>query len=1029
MEDKNQKKEWENPKIIGINKLPPHNTLTPFKDLESALNKRDNSSFFNSLNGIWKFNWVKIPADRPKNFYEIDYDDRSWGEIDVPSNWELRGYGIPIYTNIKYPYSIDMKNIPSIDHNYNPVGSYRRKFDLPKEWENREVSIHFDGVISAFYLWINGHKVGYSQGSMTPAEFNITKFVESTDNIIAVEVYRWSDGSYLEDQDMWRFSGIFRDVYLFSTPKIHIRDFYIHSQLIDDYQNALVSINLKIINYGVQDIKNYKIKCLLQEKGYELKEPILISEEKFDLKGQAEIKLTLNSKVRNPKLWSAEVPNLYSVFLLLYNSQNKCIEVERNDFGFRSIELNSKGELILNGKSILLKGVNRHEHDPDNGRAISANLIEKDIKLMKQNNINAVRTSHYPNTPYFYDLCDTYGLYVIDECNLESHGLRDKLPDSDFLWENACCDRMIRMVERDKNHPCIIIWSLGNEAGFGDVFKKMKKLTLEIDKTRLIHYEGDYYNEITDIISFMYYPPRKVKNIAKRNLKNGEDRPIMLCEYAHAMGNSLGNFQEYMDLFEEYGNIIGGFIWDFIDQGLRKFSEDGKEFWAYGGDFGEDKSDRNFCINGLVLPDRSVTPTLFEVKKVYQGIKINLIDINKGRFEVINKYQFQSLDFVDIRWELNANGNKIQEGIINSKKIEPGTRKTINLQINDFESPKTNIEYLLKIISTLSYDQPWAQKGYIIAWDQYKLPFEPEIMENNNLENYPELESQDLEDHLILKGECFKVEFGKKTGMIETLQYNGKDIITKSLKPNFWRVPIDNDIGYVDEDIEDFERISSIDYSWKNTIEKSKIVEFNYEDLSLSIKKISVRFDTINSERGQEVNYLVYGNGKITITNKFIPSKQMIRFGMQMEMTGDYNNITWYGRGPHETMEDRKTGAAIGIYSCLTKDLVHNYVRPQENGNRTDVRWCSLTNENNMGILITDVGGRYLNISAWPYTMEDLEKATHIHELPVRKNITLNIDYKQKGVGGDLPGLPSVHKKYELKKDEMYSYSFSIEPI
>ncbi|MEJ2296301.1 MAG: glycoside hydrolase family 2 TIM barrel-domain containing protein, partial [Candidatus Lokiarchaeota archaeon] len=462
-----------------------------------------------------------------------------------------------------------------------------------------------------------------------------------------------------------------------------------------------------------------------------------------------------------------------------HNSQNKCIEVERNDFGFRSIELSSKGELILNGKPILLKGVNRHEHDPDNGRAISINLIEKDIKLLKQNNINAVRTSHYPNIPYFYELCDTYGLFIVDECNLESHGLKDKLPNSDSLWENACCDRMIRMVERDKNHPCIIIWSLGNEAGFGEVFKKMKKLTLEIDNTRLIHYEGDYYNEITDIISFMYYPPRKVKSIARRNLKNDEDRPIMLCEYAHAMGNSLGNFQEYMDLFEGYSNIIGGFIWDFIDQGLRKFSEDGKEFWAYGGDFGDEPNDRNFCINGILLPDRKPNPALFEVKKGYQDIEVKSVDADVGRFEVINKYQFQSLDFVDMKWELTANGNKIQEGLINNKEIGPGTSKPINLMLNEQVLPKPSTEYFLKIISTLSYAQPWAEKGYIIAWDQFKLQFEPEIIKSDNLESYPEVNSQDLEDHLILKGDDFEVKFGKETGMIETLHYKGKDITTK----------------------------------------------------------------------------------------------------------------------------------------------------------------------------------------------------------------------------------------------------------
>jgi beta-galactosidase len=730
----------------------------------------------------------------------------------------------------------------------------------------------------------------------------------------------------------------------------------------------------------------------------------------------------------NPKLWSAEIPNLYSIFLLLYNSENKLIEVEKNTIGFRSVELNSKGELIINGKSVLLKGVNRHEHDPENGRAISPKLIEYDIKLMKQNNINAVRTSHYPNKPLFYDLCNIYGLYVIDECNLETHGLRDKLPDSDPLWENACCDRMISMVERDKNHPCVIMWSLGNEAGFGEVFKEMKKLTLQIDKTRPIHYEGDYANEITDVISFMYYPPRKVKGIARRNLKRNELRPILLCEYAHAMGNSLGNFREYMELFEKYSNIIGGFIWDFVDQGLRKIDEDGMEYWAYGGDYGDEPNDKNFCINGILMPDRKPNPALYEVKKIYQQIDIVPIDIDNGKFEIINKYSFLSLEFTDIKWELTANGNKIQDGKINSKDIGPGQRKLVFIKYKKWEK-KPNVEYYLKINLTLSKTQKWADKGFLLAWEQFPLKNELKSSKNEIHVHYSEIKLQELQEFLILKGNNFEIRIGKESGLIEKLMYNDKEILTSQLKPNFWRVPIDNDLGYIDEDLEDFEKKSPIDYSWKNAVQESKLKTFQFEDVNRGIKKIQVRLDFLNSDKFLEIEYIIYGNGKIIITNKFTPNKEMIRFGMQMEILGDYNNVMWYGRGPHETMLDRKTGAAIGIYSCKIKDFAHNYVRPQENGNRSDVRWCSLTNNKKEGIIIRDVGGTYLNISAWPYSMEDLERATHINELPIRDNITLNIDYKQKGVGGDLPGLPTVHNKYKLHKDKEYLYCFSIEPI
>jgi len=1028
MDDPDKKFEWENSEIIGINKLEPHNTLIPFDNEESCLDARRNSPYYKSLNGIWKFNWVKRPAERQINFYREDFNDESWDEIDVPSNWQMRGYGIPIYTNIRYPYSIDTENIPAIDHENNPVGSYRKKFDLPKNWEDREIFIHFDGVKSAFYLWLNGEKVGYSQGSMTPAEFNITELVKDKDNILAVEVYRWSDGSYLEDQDMWRFSGIFRDLYIYSTPKIHLRDFYLNSTLEENFKNGILSVKLKIRNYSDKEILNYNLKVLLVKDIFSLKFPIIKIEKEINLEKKSETILKLSSEVKNPQLWSSETPNLYYVILSLYNSKNELIEVESNRIGFRSVELNSKGELLINGKSVILKGVNRHEHDPDNGRAVSFDLMEKDIQIIKQNNINAIRTSHYPNHPDFYDLCDEYGIYVIDECNLETHGLRDKIPNSEILWENSCCDRMIRMVERDKNHPCVIIWSLGNEAGFGDVFKKMKRDALEVDNTRPIHYEGDYYNEITDIISFMYYPPRTIKMNAKRSLKKDEKRSIMLCEYAHAMGNSLGNFQEYMDLFEKFSNLIGGCIWDFVDQGLRKFSEEGKEYWAYGGDFGDEPNDKNFCINGIVMPDRKPNPSLYEVKKVYQGIKIIPIDQSNYKFEIINKYQFKSLDFVNMKWELTRNGKLIQEGLIDKQNIKPSEKAQIKIPIRNIE-PKTFSEYFLKITSFLSDDCLWAQKGHIIAWDQFKLPISSEslIKEMNGV--YPEIELQDRDRVIRFIGDNFKLTIGKSSGLIEELYYNRKRILTKSLKPNFWRVPIDNDIGFADEDIEDF-KTTKIDYSWKEVPEKREIIELRTENLNSGHKKIFTKFKVPNSDKSLEIVYSVYGDGSIIIIiNSFIPNKELIRFGMQTELSGEYNKMTWYGRGPHETMWDRKLGASIGIYSGLIEDLVHNYVRPQENGNRSDIRWCKLTNEQNEGILVEDVGGTYLNISAWPYTMDDLELATHIHELPIREYITLNIDYKQKGVGGDLPGLPSVHKNYQLKKNEKYEYSFSIKPL
>jgi beta-galactosidase len=1027
MNNKKEWKEWEDPKIFGINKEPSHNTLIPYKSIISALNSSKKSEFIQSLNGKWKFNWVRKPADRPKRFYKKDFSTELWDEIGVPSNWQMKGYGTPIYTNIKYPYSINTEEIPGIDHKYNPVGSYQTRFKIPEEWREREIFIHFRGVKSAFYLWINGEKVGYSQGSMTPAEFNITKYVNSSDNIIAVEVYRWSDGSYLEDQDMWRLSGIYRDVFLFATPKIHIRDFYVSSELDKRYKDALLNIKVKIRNYSDSDSDNYTLGVrLLAPNQSENSKNFL--EQSFDITKCSEITLELSTKISNPMKWTCETPHLYDLIFLLYDSGDNIIEVEHNKFGFRKIELKEDGGLYINGKSVILKGVNRHEHDPDEGRTVSLKRMEEDIKLVKRNNINAIRTSHYPNHPHFYDLCDQYGIYVIDECNLESHGLRDHLPDDDPLWLDACLDRMRNMVERDKNHPCIIIWSLGNEAGFGDVFASMKETTLKRDTTRPIHYEGDYYNKITDIISYMYYPPKTLKRLAKGFLRKDETRPVMLCEYAHAMGNSLGNFKEYIDIFKKKSNCIGGFIWDLIDQGIRKHTKSGEEFWAYGGDFGDEPNDKNYCINGIVMPDRKPNPSLFEVKKNYQDITVFEKDLINGEVEIYNEYRFISLESISLHWELTENGKIIETGDIASLEIAPLERKIIHLQITR-PVLQPSAEYHLKIIFKLKEDKKWAKRGHIVAWEQFKVPYDVPKALPLSIDEMRSLETINNETNVYIRGENFKVKIGKKSGAIEAFEYQNEELIQRAIVPNFWRAPIDNDLGIIDEDLADFDKESSnIDYSWKSVGEKRILKELKIEDLRPQVQKVTAVFDIPNSNKDLLLIYTVYGDGKILISSNFTPNKEMIRFGMQMGISNKYNQATWFGRGPHETMEDRKHGAAVGIYSKNVENLIHNYVKPQENGNRSDIRWVIFTDENGEGIQISSMEENYLNFSAWPYTLEDLETASHIHELPHRKSITVNIDYKQKGVGGDLPGIPSVHRKYKLKGKKPYSLSFLLTP-
>ena len=1019
-----EKLDWENTEIIGQNKEPAHNTLIPYQDIETALKgNREESIFYKSLNGDWKFHWARKPADRPHDFYEIQYDIDDWKEIPVPSNWQMHGYGIPIYLNIKYPRSINLKDIPKINHEYNPVGSYRTEFEIPNDWDDRDVFIHFDGIKSAFYLWLNGKKVGYGQGSMTPAEFNITKFLQKGNNILAVECYRWSDSTYLEDQDMWRLSGIYRDVYLFSVPKVHIRDFFVQCAFDEGYNDAILKIRIKIHNYSSENVENFKAEVsLLDEKKKYIGSEILMSDI-ISIEHYGENVVEIQSRIENPEKWSEEIPYLYDLILKLKNSNNVIIEVEHCRFGFKQVEIRNDGGFYINGQSIKFKGVNRHEHDPDHGRAIPYSRMLQDIKLLKQNNINAVRTSHYPDHPKWYDLCDQYGLYIIDECNLESHGIRDILPKSDPQWTTACIDRMESMVERDKNHPCIVMWSLGNEAGMGDNFKKMKKAAFKIDSSRPIHYEQDFDNEVSDVISYMYYRSYFLERMVEnkeygrfdqlKKLKGGVEKPYMLCEYVHAQGNSVGSLQEYWDVFERYPNVLGGFIWDFVDQGLRKTYEDGKEFWGYGGDFGDERNDGNFCINGIVLPDRHPHPALFEVKKVYQNIKVIPVDLINGKVKILNNYNFLSLDFVDIRWELTVNGIKIQEGKL--ERLNIGSKESSDFTI-PFNQPELspNTEYHLRIVFLLGEDTLWAKKEHILAWDQFKIPYdipvEPEII----ISKMDNVELKESENDFEINGNNFKVIIGKKSGVIESYYFNNTEILSSALIPNFWRAPTDNDIR-------DFRREQNRNYdkSWKEASRNRVTSKIEFEQIKPQVIRINVEFNVINSEEPLKIVYNIYGNGVIIIRNEFTPIQRMIRFGMQTSLPKEYNKMTWYGKGPHETMFDRKTGAAIGIYSDSIENLIHPYVRPQENGNRTDVRWVMMTNNNGNGLLISDVGGTKLSVSAWPYSMEDLESAKHNHELPSREFITFNIDYKQCGVGTFW-----YHRKYMLEGNKKYSYTF-----
>jgi len=1002
--------DWENHKMIGQNKEPAHSTFIPYFNPFTA--DWEFWPHYISLNGKWKFNWSPNPHSRPTGFYKQDFDVSKWNEIPVPSNWEFQGYDIPIYTNVVYPFPADP---PYIDHTRNSVGSYRRTFHIPEDWKDKEIFLHFAGVKSAFYVWINGKKVGYSQGSCTPAEFNITKYVRSGENILAVEVYRWCDGSYLEDQDMWWTSGIYRDVFIYATSKIHIRDFFITSDLDERYEDAILKMDVNIINYSDSVFENLKllINLITPEGEYYFKEPITVYINSVDSK-QEEI-LKFEREIFNPLKWTSETPNLYVVEMKLVDSQGKEIETQRCNFGFRKIEIKD-GQLFINGKPMKIKGVNRHEFDPDRGHAVTVERMIQDIKLIKQNNINTVRTSHYPNDPKWYHLCDYFGLYLIDEANIESHGMGYDLQTTlanNPEWMEAHLDRTKRMVERDKNHPSVIIWSLGNEAGDGVNFEVTSKWIHERDKTRPVHYERAQTRPYVDIVSFMYTPIELLEKYAQEI----KDRPVFMCEYAHAMGNSVGNLKDYWDVIKKHKNLLGGCIWDWVDQGIRKKDEKGREFWAYGGDFNDEPNDKNFCINGVVLPDRTPEPELNEVKKVYQYIEIEPIDLINGEIRVRNNYSFTNLNFFECKWELQEDGITIQEGMLNRLSLEPCKTMKVNIP---FEKPelKAGSEYFLKISFVLAEDTPWAKRGHVVAWEQFKIPFEVPKVPRFNLFEYSPLELFESSEDITVRGKTIQVVIGKDRGLIESMKFMGKEILLSPLRPNFWRVPIDNDIGNGMP-----ERLGI----WREAGKEIKIVSKSIKKLNERV--IEIEYDTrlVKADNSvYRIKYTLYSSGDIVVKVRVMASKKLPeipRIGMQTEILGEFKEVSWYGRGPHESYLDRKTGAAVGVYTCRVEELVHKYVRPQETGNRTDVRWLKLTNEMGLNLLI--VGMPLLEMSAWPFRMEDLERAEHINELIFRDLVTLNIDYKQMGVGGDDSWGALPHPEYTLPAGD-YEYSFRI---
>ncbi|MDX9882799.1 MAG: glycoside hydrolase family 2 TIM barrel-domain containing protein [Prolixibacteraceae bacterium] len=1012
--------DWENPAVCEINREAPHAHLIPFTSAEQArANDKWSSPFIQSLNGTWQFHLSQNPYERPAWFFKNDYDTRDWDSIPVPANWEMQGVDYPIYTNITYPHA---KTPPTIQKNYNPVGSYKRTFTVPADWAGKEVFLHFGAVSSAMYVWVNEQMVGYSEDSKTPAEFNITTYLTEGTNSLAVEVYRWSDASYLEDQDFWRMSGITRDVYLAARNQQYIRDFRVASPLVNKYTDGQLDVSVEVVNgEGMQ------VEAVLFEGANEV----------ANLKASpVENIAKLSAVVSSAKPWTAETPNLYELLISLKDGNGQVLEVIRQDVGFRTIGIKD-GNLLVNGQYIYIKGVNIHEHHDVKGHVVDEETMMKDIFMMKSHNINTVRTSHYPQPERWYELCNKYGLYLIDEANIESHGMgygKESLA-KDPAWGEAHMFRTKNMFERDKNQPSIIIWSLGNEAGNGVNFEATYDYLKSVDPSRPVQYERAELERNTDIFCPMYETIDGMVKYAKTN----PERPLIQCEYAHAMGNSVGNLQDYWDAIENYKALQGGCIWDWVDQGLLTKNEKGEEFWAHGGDFGPDTvpSDGKFCMNGIVTPVRGAKPPIYEVKKVYQYIGFKPVDLKKGIIEITNKYAFRDLSNFDFTWEITGDGMVVKNGPISSIDLKPyaKTKVALDLTIN----PEAGVEYFLNIFARLKSKEGVLDAGTELAKEQMLLPIY-KALTKTPISSVPALKIEQSGDRIILSGEGFSMAIGKQSGIMESYQLAGTELLQQGMVPNFWRAPIDNDFG------NNLHKRAKI---WRKAGERRTVKQVVVKE-STANHAVVVADMQLNSENGTAIAdystiFNVLGNGEMLVQNHFkmlsdtLPEIPVL--GVNLQMPRKYDQLTWFGRGPHESYTDRKTSAFVGLYSGPVADQYFPYLRPQENGNKTDVRWMTVTDAAGSGLMFS--GNPLFEGYAQHYIMEDFEslektfnkssrsqKPFHRHPCDVKpRDLTsVGVNFKQMGVGGDNSWGSWTHKQYRLTEYE-YSYSFHISPI
>jgi beta-galactosidase len=1020
--------ELENPAIQGINKEDPRAYFVSYENREAALNNdKFKSSRFIGMNGTWKFNFVTGVSNRITNFAEKDLDISNWDDIEVPSNMEMKGYGYPIYTNVSYEFYPHWNfNPPYInDLEKNNIGYYRRDFEIPSDWDGKQIFAFFGSIKSVGFVWVNGQKVGMSKDSKTPQEFDITKYVKPGKNSIAVEVFRWSDAAYLECQDFWRLSGLPRDVYVYAQPKIRLRDFYAKATLDENYVNGVFDLDIELKNHSGKIASNSFSYEIIDNAG----KRVASETKSIDIVDSIG---TLNFKTMIPSVdaWTAETPNLYTLLLTLKDAAGNITEATTIKIGFRTSEVKN-GLYLVNGKPVLLKGVNLHEFCPINGQVVDLETALLDLKRMKELNVNAIRLSHYPQPEFFYELADKYGFYVVDEANIESHGMGydravGKSLGNNLDWTEAHLFRTRNMFERTKNHPSVVIWSLGNEAGNGYNFYKTYLFIRSRDAMRPIQYEQAGHEWNTDIVAPMYAKPHHIEHYARTYT----DRPLILCEYSHAMGNSMGNFKDYWVIIEKYPQLQGGFIWDWVDQGLADKNEKG-EFYAYGGDYGPEgtPSDGNFLINGVVFPDRSLKPHSLEVKHVYQNVGFQSDNIKDGLVTITNKFFFTNLLKYTFSYEITANGKVVKNGNLPNLDIAPGQSKTVKVDLKGIKA-KAGVEYFITLSAKTRKAEHLLPAGWEIASEQIKLPFEApkkqfDLAKSEKV-SFKEGASIDI------TGKGFSLAIDSKTGIITSYKSNGKELLLDGFgpRPAFWRGTTDNDYGW---------RMPRVSRLWKKASEQMPIAESVKTSQLGNAVQVEVIYKLDSLKSTWKTHYTIMGNGVLKVDNEMVTLGEDVpvipRMGMKMQLPSELLQVEYFGRGPWENYSDRNSSTFVGRYKTTVADMYVPYIRPQENGHRTDVRWLALSRKDGSGLLV--VADSLIEFNALNNPIEEFDAGPnkdrnlrHLNDIKPQNLVELHIDYRMIGVSGDDSWGALPHEPYLLRPSaEGHKYSFTLVPF